>query len=134
MMLMIWHIGRMLMLRSASMGLAALWIEPAGKMLLAAIVGVGMLLGWTAWQRDIGREQERAQAAALTAQAEARALKTAADTSRKLTEITARDDAELAAVARQEEKARDESIDLAPVRARGDVLWRADDRWLRAKR
>lgn len=128
------HVIRMVLLRSASAGMAALWIEPAGKLLLAALVGVGALLGWSAWQRDIGREQAREQAAAISAQAEARALRAAADTSRKLAEITARDDADLAAAALKEEKARNESIGMAQKRAGGGTVWRSDDPWLRAKR
>jgi hypothetical protein len=128
-----WHILRMLLLRSWAAGLAALWIEPAGKMLLAAIVAVGALIGWSAWQREIGRDQERALAATLTAEAEARAMKQSAWTVQQHVELVAADDREEATIVAQEGKIRDESVNAAG-RAGGGVLWPSDDRWLRSKR
>lgn len=128
----VWHVLRMLLLRSSAAGLAALWIEPAGKILLAAIVAVGALIGWSAWQREIGRDQERALAATLTAEAEARALKQSAWTVQQHAELVVADDKEEATIVAQEGKIRDASIDAAG-RA-GGVLWPSDDRWLRSKR
>jgi hypothetical protein len=129
-----WHVLRMILLRSWAASLAALWIEPAGKMLLAAIVAVGALWGWSAWQREIGRDQERALAATLTAEAEARALKQSAWTVQQHAELVIADDKEEATIVAQEGKVRDESVNAVAAAKRDDVLWRDDDRWLRSKR
>jgi hypothetical protein len=129
-----WHVLRMILLRSWAAGLAALWIEPAGKMLLAAIVAVGAMVGWSAWQREIGRDQERALAATLTAEAEARAMKQSAWTVQQHVELVIADDKEEATIVAQEGKVRDESVNAVAAAKRDDVLWRDDDRWLRSKR
>jgi uncharacterized protein HemX len=104
------------------------WGSSIGKGAIIAVIAVGLFLGWSAWERHIGRDQERAANAELARQADSAAENERQALEQENAAAAAHDAQELTAIDTQEGKVRDENHE------NGDsVLWRADDGWLRSK-
>jgi hypothetical protein len=123
---MIWPALRMLGMQGLSW-LWALVLTPLGRALLIGALTTGGYLWWEARTREAGAVIERAATAERMRQAETAAQSEQDAIRDERDAAAARDEAELAALAVQQEGMRNAEAD-------GDrVLWRADDGWLRGK-
>ena len=121
-----WGIARVVALQAWATVLWA-WGTKAGRVATIAVMAIGVFVSWSAWERHVGREQERTANAALTRQAEAAAASEHDAIRAERDEAASRDEKELAALAVENKGVRDAATD-------GDlVFWRADDVWLRSK-
>lgn len=123
----VWGIVRTVGLRGLA-GLLGWWLNPLGRAALLAGLALAGWVGLRAYWIHEGREAERAVFAEKLRQAEAAADSERAALERENAEAAARDAAELAAQKQREKEVRD-----ANASGGGDVLWRADDPWLRSK-
>lgn len=121
-----WGIARVVALQAWASVLWA-WGTSVGRIATIAVMAIGGFVGWSAWERHVGRDQERAANAALTRQAEAAAQSEHDEIRAERDAAASRDEKELAALAVESKGVRDAATD-------GDVVfWRADDVWLRSK-
>lgn len=116
-------------------GLLGWWLHPLGRAAILAAAALAAWVGVRAYWISEGRDRERAEAVARTRQAEAAADAERLQIEGEMIAAAARDAAELAAIEARERELRDASAAVVEQggRAAPDVLWRADDSWLRGK-
>lgn len=139
-MMIVWGIARMLALRGAAKLLGA-WLDPLGRLVILAALGFAVVIGARAYWIGQGRQAERAENAAVVREAEVVADGERNALMAALGEAQRRDAAELARIEAEERAVREEAARRtaeaaakAGAKPPAEVMWSADDHWLKAKR